>query len=215
MSDDLIYSEFLKALQNYDRAKAIEVAQLALQNNQISIPDLYEKVLAPSLNQVASNTREQEIAIWEEHLYSGIVRSVVESVFPYTQALWKPIGKKAIVLCLEEEYHELGARMTLDYLTLLGFDGYFIGANTPKNEALSAINHFKPDLVCISVTNYFHLTRLHGFIDALKRSNTEKSFKLLVGGYAIHHSSNVKDSLKADYYASTYKDLETVKEDIL
>jgi hypothetical protein len=59
------------------------------------------------------------------------------------------------------------------------------------------------------------LTRLHGFIDALKRSNTEKSFKLLVGGYAIHHSSNVKDSLKADYYAITYKDLETVKEDIL
>ena len=215
MSYDLIYSEFLKALQDFDRAKAIEVAQQALQDNQITIPDLYEKVLAPSLNQVASNTREQQIAIWEEHIYSGIVRSVVESIFPYIQKGSKPIGKKAIVFCLEEEYHELGARMTLDYLTLLGFEGYFIGANTPKNEAISAINHFKPDLVCISVTNYFHLTRLHGFIDALKNTHTETSFKLLVGGYAIHHSSNVKDSLKADYYASTYQDLEAVKEDIL
>ena len=212
MSIDSIYSEFLKALQNFDRGKAIGVAQAALQSNQLTIPELYEQVLAPSLNQVASNNREQEIPIWEEHLYSGIVRSVVESVYPFTVKTWKPIGKKAIILCLEEEYHELGARMTLDYLTLLGFEGYFIGANTPKKEAISAIGYFKPDLVCISVTNYFHLTRLHDFIDAIKN---EGSFKLLVGGYAIHHSSNVKDSLKADFYASTFKDLEAVKEDIL
>lgn len=129
------------------------------------------------------------------------------------------------MVCLEEEHHELGARMSSDYLTLLGFDSFFIGANTPKNEIVNAIETLQPDVVCISVTNYFHLTRLHTLTDMLAKSDVgyiskasttdEKVYKLVVGGYAVHHSSNVASLVKADYLIDSFQDLVPVKEAFL
>lgn len=223
MTKELIHSRFSKALENHNREEAVAIITDALENNQISIQTLYEEVLTQSLNSISSNRQEQSIPIWEEHLSSNIVRTVVELTLPYvyqqreqleanhTQPLNR---KKAVVFCLEEEYHELGARMTTDFLTLLGFDAYFIGANTPKQEIFNAIKHFKPDLVCVSVTNYFHLTKLHRLIEELRTIEVLKHFTFIVGGYAVHNSSDVKSQIKADYYVRTFDDLKAVKEAI-
>lgn len=44
-----------------------------------------------------------------------------------------------------------------DFYTLNGFDTVFVGANTPKEDFVSAINIIKPKYVVISVTNYYNI----------------------------------------------------------
>jgi len=222
---EVLMEQFATALKHHNREEAVKLVKEALENQVVTIPVLYESILAPSLNRIASNSLEQDIPIWEEHISSNIVRTAMEVAFPYVirardaqtkdESIHDNLKKKALVFCLEEEYHELGARMTTDFLTLLDFEAYYIGANTPRQEIIKAFDYFLPDVICISITNYYHLAKLHAFIDQMKSSRIEKPFKLVLGGYAIHHSSNVSDLIKADYYVNTFEDLKKIKEDIL
>ena len=222
MSIDSIKLNFQEALRHHDRALASKVAMDALSLGDIDVRILYEDILAPSLNFISSNLKQQEVPIWEEHVQSNIVRTVLEQAFPYVIQESKlknsnisQANHRALVFCLEEEYHEIGARMTTDFLTILGFDALFIGANTPAAEIIRAIQHFKPILIGCSLTNYYHLTKLHTFVDRLKTETPDLSFKVLVGGYAVFHTSNVKTLIHADYYANTFEDLKQIKEDLL
>lgn len=211
-------TSFGEALLKLDKPQAISLVQKALEEKSVNIVDLYTKILAPSLGKIASNETNQTIPIWQEHVQSGIVRSVLEITYPYlTRSVESSSANslKALVFCLEEEYHELGARMITDFLTLLGFEAIFIGANTPKNEILDAIESLDPDLVCISVTNYFHLTRLKDLIILMNAVFKEKRFKTLVGGYAVDHTPHAKETIGADYFASSFDDLRTIKEALL
>lgn len=215
-----IYSTFKFNLNNYNKALCVNQILDLLNSNSISIVDLYSKILTPSLNSISSDENTQTISIWEEHLQSEIVRTIVELSYPYIIKSSNISSKSpvAIVCCLYEEYHELGARMTTDFLTLLGFNAYFIGANTPKSEIFKTIETLNPTLISISVTNYFHLSKLQDFILELKDnsdSNNTKPCYTVVGGYAIDHTPNAKLNISADFFASSYEDLAKIKEVIL
>jgi len=218
----LLYEAFTRALSARDKARCIQLAREALDSESISIPELYEGVLAMSLYQIASNDKEQKISIWEEHVQSGIVRSVIEISYPYILKMLKKEGNEqlpvAVVFCQEEEYHELGARMATDFLTLLGFEAVFIGANTPAEDALAAVVALKPKLVCISVTSFFHLTKLQNLIQgmrALMVAGRVSQFSIVAGGYAVNNTPGVAAQLKPDYFASCYSDLVKIREAML
>lgn len=216
MSIETIHQNFKNALMQHDRGLAVQIAIEALRSGALDIRSLYEEVLAPSLNQIASNNHEQEVPIWEEHVQSNIVRTVLENAFPYVlKESASTSSMKALIFCVEEEYHEIGARMTTDFLTILGFDATFIGANTPTQEIVRAIKFYQPVLIGCSLTNYYHLTKLHKLIDRLKTELPDQHFKVLVGGYAVFHTSNVKDLIQADYYAHTFEDLLPIKDALL
>ena len=216
-----LFSQFKTALKNYDKRTCIRLVKDALNQKSFTIPEIYEGVLAKSLYDIASNDKEQEIGIWQEHIQSGIVRTVIESSYPYLldskgeDFISRPV---AMVFCPEEEYHELGARMCTDFLTIIGFNSYFIGANTPKEEAFLALKVLKPVVVSISVTNFYHLSRLQELIDELKgfvSTADVDDFKILLGGYAIDHTPQVKDKIKVDYFIRSFEDLLHIKENIL
>lgn len=217
-SNEHLKRKFHEALRDLNKPLAISIIKESLENGTITIIDLYTEILGPSLGTISSNEFNQEISIWEEHIQSGIVRTALEISYPYviskkTQSTG--IASKAIVFCLEEEYHELGARMTSDFLTLLGFETHFIGANTPKKEALDAIEKLDPSLVCISVTNYFHLARLKDLIALIRSNFKNDQTKIVVGGYAIDNTPHAKDEIDTDFFAHSFEDLKKIKEALL
>ena len=204
---------FFERLAAYDKAACVKMVKAALDEKTVSIPDLYTNYFVPALSTIASNDKEQEIPIWAEHLTSGIVRTLIEITYPYIEnatdgAAHRP---KAVVFCLAEEYHELGAKITADMLTLLGYDALFLGANTPSKEAVDAISVLSPDLVCISVSNYYHLAPLKKLLDALEPIKALIGFSTVVGGYAIDHTPQAKATLAADYFAHSFEDLAKIK----
>ncbi len=215
---EALFAEFCDALLRRDKARCVGLALTALDDGTVDIQTLYEFILAPSLAAIASNETEQSIAIWEEHVQSSIVRTIIELCYPRVIALRPGAQGKsrpgAVIFCQTEEYHELGARMTTDFLTLLGFEACFIGANTPHKEALAAVAHIQPQLVCISVTNYFHLSKLKGLIEQL-RSLQSVSIKIVAGGYAIFNTPNARESIPADFFANSYEDLLRIREAVL
>lgn len=220
MSYQKKYSEFLNALHQFDKNAVVAQSMSLLESGQVTIVDLYKNYLAKGLSEIASNNKSQSIPIWQEHVMSNIVRSVIEISYPYVQKEKNNIGNntptlKAVVLCLSEEYHDLGARMVQDFLEILGFDTLFIGANTPDHEIEDAIASIQPNLVCISITSYYHLTQLHKLAESLDAKFTPRQFKLAIGGYAVNSSNNVFKQLSVDHFITSFEDLKDVKEGLL
>ena len=215
---DTIFKEFQEFFEKEDKEGAVNYILAKLEGKEIDIIDLYGSILTPSLNHMKCSLADQRICIWKEHVKTGIVRTIVECCYPYViqkrNALGLPRKGITAVLCPPEEYHDLGARMVADYFTIAGYDTVFVGSNTPYQDFYNAVHGIKPEIVAISVSNFFHLVAAKKMIEELTKV-LNQPLKIVVGGYAFHDDDQKYKVVGADYYAKTFEDiLNIAKEEV-
>lgn len=203
-----LYEAFYDAFEKLEQEKCIELVNDALKSQSISIEDLYENVLRMSMSHLTDVESDVNHKIWKEHIQSGIVRSVIEMVYPYVLSQRNKIAsKRAAVICPDGEQHELGARMVSDYIRMMGFETFFVGRDTPRKELFDLINTLNLDLIAISVTNYYNLSKavqMVAFIEA-----NFPNIKLIVGGKGFEMNPNLFDQNKIEI-THTYEDIKRV-----
>ena len=214
------YKEFLTYLDRQDKEHCVSFVLDKLSSGEIDIVTLYEEILTPSLREQFCRESGTEICIWEEHVRTSIVRTVIECCFPYLIGERDRLyisGKKGqvIVTCPVEEYHEIGARMVADFFTLCGYDVTFVGANTPREEVFSALTFIKPVFIAISVTNYYNLVAARKMINRLKeiRTETKGIFKIIVGGIAFQDNPSSAGEMGADRLLVTFSDIKALSDE--
>ncbi len=189
------------------KSEAVHGALTLLQDKTVDVVTLYESVLEPALNEIECQI-DDPICIWQEHIRTNIVRTIIESAYPYVEEAFQnntyaKQNKKVLVVCPTEEYHEIGARIATDFFYLVGFDVIYVGANTPLQVILSAVTHEDPDILALSVTNRYHLSVTKHLIDAVKQ--IKPTISIYAGGKAFA-SPNVNVDLKPDKVLWTYAD---------
>lgn len=210
------FNEFLSYLKKHDKAKSVSLVLSKLQNDEIDIPSLYMEILAPALN--AIHCEDDDVScIWKEHVQTFIVKTILECCYPIILKIrerenLKELGKKVMVVCPSQEYHDVGARMVCDFFTLVGFECIFIGANTPKEEIAAASKEDKPDIIAISVTNYYHLVELEKLITFLRDISGFKG-KIIVGGNAFSKNPEIYKKLGADALLKSFDDIKKLAEE--
>lgn len=198
--------KFEELFSNKDRYSLLLYVKEILDNKKITVIELYENIIYDALKKIGNSIEKNDMDIWEEHVYSNIVRNIIEISYPYVyESKMDSLGKKSIVFCPTEEYHELGARIISDFLTILGYDTLFIGANTPTETILAFVEKEIPDLVAISVSNYYNLIEVKNIIKEIKTKN--KNIKILVGGRAIADNKDIINNEYIDYYGNTFNEL--------
>ncbi len=205
--------EFKQILESENKEKAVIYALNLLKEQIMDVVNLYSEILTPSLNNMHCSLSDKEVCIWKEHVRTAIVRTIVECCYPYVidKRIKNNTAEKgtAVILCPPEEYHDLGARMTSDYLTLCGYNAVFVGSNTPFLDFYNAVEKIKPDLIAISVSNYYNLVVTKKIIEDLRRKTDRK---IIVGGYAFSLNNNNAAIVGADYYAETFEDIKSIIE---
>ena len=73
--------------------------------------------------------------------------------------------------------------MVADTFELNGWDGYFVGANTPTPELLTKIHETSPDVIGLSLSIYFNLPSLEKMITDIRAEFPETP--IWVGGQAF------------------------------
>lgn len=205
--------EFKQILETENKEKAVEYALALLNDKKIDVIALYSEILAPALNNMYCSLSDKNVCIWKEHVRTAIVRTIVECCYPYV------IDKRnkdntaekgtAVILCPPEEYHDLGARMVADFLTISGYNAVFVGSNTPYSDFYNAVEKIKPDLIAISVSNYYNLVVTKKIIEDLRKKTDSK---IIVGGYAFSMNSDNAFMVGADYYAETFENIKNIVE---
>jgi len=205
---------FLKQFEVYfeeeNKEEAVKYVLKNLQLKELDVLDLYSNILTPLLNNMQCKLEDKRICIWKEHVKTAIVRTIVECCYPYVLQKRDELNiqKKGLVavLCPPDEYHDLGARMVTDFFTLGGYEAIFVGSNTPYKDFYNAIEVIKPEMVAISVSNYYNLVATKKLIEEIKKA-VKQPLKIVVGGYAFHDDDNKYKMVGADFYAKTYEDI--------
>ncbi len=178
----------------------------------ISIIDVYEHYLIPSLANYECDTDHEEICIWKEHTRTSIVRTIIESTYTHLIKAKKQdsVNKFIVLACPQEEYHEIGALISANYFYLMGYKVKYIGANTPSLEIKSAISIMKPDYLALSITNYYNLIQTKKLLEDLKESYPD--LKIILGGQAVIKHAE-QSHIPYDYILNSYKDIEAFRGD--
>lgn len=201
------YDTFISYLEKEDKNRAVQYALSLLEQKSLTIEALYEDILAPSLLFFACKLEDQAICIWKEHTRTSIIRTILEATYPYIierTAAVKKRNRKVVVVCPQEEYHEIGAIMATHYFILAGFNAQYIGANTPKEEIVSAARVLKPDYLALSVTNYYNLFTTRRVVEEVKRDYPHVT--IIIGGQAFTQKG-ATDHIPFDIHLEHMKDI--------
>lgn len=219
MCNDLkkYYTHLRDCLDGLQKEKAVGYAMALLTEKKVSLVELYEQILTPILNGIVIERADEDGAIWKEHAMTSIVRTIVECAYPFVVKKTEKdsngvSGGKVMILCPEEEYHELGARMGADFYALNGFEVCFIGANTPMENFISAYNALKPDIVSISVTNYLNLISLKKIVKQI-REKVGNNVKIVLSGSAFTSAQRTAEEFDADIYVANFEDIKALRRD--
>ena len=113
----------------------------------------------------------------------------------------KRIGKTFVAACVGGELHEIGIRMVSDFFEIEGWDTYYLGANTPADTILQAIDDNQAQLVGLSAAMPYHRKLIRETISKIRNSDTGKNVKIIIGGNAINIRKGQYDSFGADGFA--------------
>lgn len=202
--------KLIQLIHEENQAKATLFALEMLDNKEVDVIDLFQNILTEALYRIECAELDKE-CIWREHIKTSIVRTIIEVSYPYVLKKIESIeknGKKVLIVCPVEEYHEIGARMAHTFFTLHGFDSVFIGANTPLNVVLDSVKYMQPDFVAISVTNFYNIIKAKEIVSAIKLHNPNT--KIIAGGQAFENDAAL-ETVQADYHISSFDSIKDIK----
>ena len=168
-----VFDAVSAALAAHDKPSAVHVAIDAVANGQVTIPVLYRDVLTAILAATGTAWQRGTVAIWEEHLASATVRTIVEMLYPAVQKARvgaAESGQSVLLACPPEESHDLGLRMVSDRFDMAGWQTYFLGPDTPVEEIADAAARLGVHAVVMTSSTHFHRLAVRHAVDELKRA---------------------------------------------
>jgi len=177
-----IKQAYLTHLNALDRDACVSLIVSAVENHQVDLYHVYSEILSHALDEVENMDHN----IWEEHIKTQIVRTTLESLYPFVIKQGPEKKAKIAVVCPEGEYHELGGRLVSDYFRLLGFEVYYLGNSLPKHELIDLVKECDLNALAISVANFYTISALNAMIKLVNEANPK--LPIILGGRAVEHN---------------------------
>lgn len=151
-------------------------------DQEMVIKDIYEQLFRRSLYQVGDYWERNMVSVATEHMATAITENMMIKLQPHLFTTDRT-GKKAVIACVANEYHQVGAKMIADTFEMNGWDGYFIGANTPIKELIRFIESQQPQVIGLSLSIYFNIPELRKTLQQLRAAFT--NIPVIFGGQAF------------------------------
>jgi methanogenic corrinoid protein MtbC1 len=170
---DALLARLDDRLVSHDRAGFVAEALRAVDDGEIDVQTLYHDVLVPLMKTVGERWQHGSMRIWEEHLSSAAVRTVVEALYPRIQGLKAASGVPAtrgvLLACPSGEEHDLGLRMLSDVFEVNGWKTYYLGPDTPTIQLADAARMLEVELMVLASVTLFEQVKTRSILDELHR----------------------------------------------
>lgn len=174
-------ARYLDAALSGRRRAALDVAHAALSAGWAPI-DVYERIFSRAQRELGRRWQENLISVADEHVASAITQWALAQVHERHVPSRAPLGK-ALLFAVEGEQHQLGLTLVADALELDGWSVVLVGAHTPIEAALRAIDEHRPSVVGLGVTM---LANLPATLDAVAAARERwPSLTIVVGGRGL------------------------------
>jgi methanogenic corrinoid protein MtbC1 len=159
---------------DHDRPAMVAEALRAIDAGEVTVPVLYHDVLVPLMKRIGEGWQLGRLRVWEEHLVSAGVRTIVESLHPRVMELkaagataGTTAGRSVLLACPPGEEHDLGLRMLADVFEVNGWTTYYLGADTPTLQIADAAAMLAVDLVVLASVTLFDQVQTRRVLDDL------------------------------------------------
>ena len=170
-------SELAQAFAEHDKPAFVRTAVEAVTSGAISIPKLYRDVLTPLLVQAGASWQHGRLTIWEEHLASAMVRTVVEIVYPgvlKAKAAVPPAGAASCWPARPKRVTTSVCAWSADRFDMAGWTTYFLGADTPVDDVADAARRLGVDALVLSSSTHYHRVALRRAVDQLRAAAADR-----------------------------------------
>lgn len=188
----------LEALLCLDTSAGREIVESALDAG-MPLLQVYTEVIPPMMREIGRLWQRNEISVAHEHFCSGAVESIVSGFYRRILTSSRSRERSMMVVCVEGEQHQLGARVVADVFELNGWRTSFLGANLPQRDLVALMEEARPDLIALSAAMPNHLVKLASTIEAVRGAS---NVPIMVGGYLFNGRPNLAERLGADGHAS-------------
>lgn len=190
---------YLDLVLGRNRSRALELITDEVAKGT-PVGEIYLRVFQPVQREIGRLWQTGNISVAEEHYSTAITQLIMSQLYPRIFATPRK-GCRMVAVTVEGEYHEMGIRMVCDLFELDGWDTYFLGASTPENAIIAAVHDWQPDLVAVSATMTFNVSKAARLIEEIKNARKETKPAVIVGGLPFNVVPRLWEKLGADGYA--------------
>ena len=195
--------QYLKLLIEGNRKEA-QALITRLVENKHSISSIYENVFKVTQYEVGLLWQTNKITVAHEHYCTAATQLIMSSL--YSSVFESPKNRGKLVACtISGDLHELGIRMMSDLFEMDGWDTYYMGSNMPDVNVITALKEQAPDILAISVTIPFHLSKAERLIKKIRSDKAFDKLKIIVGGYTFNLAPALWKKVGADGMAQNAK----------
>lgn len=171
----------------------------------MSLATIAEEVILPAMREVGEMWRTGKISVLDEHLAT---LATIEALAMLQSANEKKAEAErlALVGCAEGELHQLAAMLVRDLLESNGWRVIYFSSPTPLFSFAEAVDRFKPQLVCISITMADNIERARRDYEDLRRAAERQHTRVVLGGAALTDDA-VRARFPESIYAGSLQDL--------
>ncbi len=181
MISEPLYKEYLSLLLEGNKSGCARIVE-RLMAEKIDLETLYLSLFKRSLYEIGEMWVANKVSVATEHLCTAITEGLMTQAYPliFNQA---HTGKRAVIACVANEYHQIGGKMVADVLELHGWDTYFLGSSVPVDGLMAMIQEKKPHLLCLSLSISSNIDSLERAIMRVREKWPE--LPIFVGGKAF------------------------------
>lgn len=200
--------DFLQALLEGNRKAAQETVGTVMRN-QGALVDVEISVIQPAMYDIGFLWQRSRITVAQEHMATAISQNVMARLFAEAEFA-EPLNRKAVFACVPGNHHSLGLRMVSDAFEVAGWTVQFLGADVPGQDLITQIDHWRPELVGLSISLPGHIGIARDIIRKLRAELGSQCPALLIGGLASNQAEGLWKAVDADLWAANARD--TLKE---
>lgn len=206
------YKKIQLAFMNHlFQGKTEEAIRVVLDNavDNESVFALFDKVLRKTSIEVGERWHQGRLNVAWEHYAMGVIDKIVSQLSAKLER--EPAsGKTAICLTYSSDPHTLAIKMISEFLSVRGYQTFYLGTNTTTDSLIEMFKQLKPDILAISVTMAYHLDGLKNLLDRIYDLCDCSKMKIIVGGQAFDRNKDFYKSTNADYYAADFWEFEKI-----
>ena len=193
-----IAATLTEALVAGNRAAAGEIILGRVRDGD-SLLDIGIGVVQPAMYDVGDLWQSSRVSIAQEHLATAITQTLMAQAFAHAEFA-PATNRKALFTCVQGNDHTLGIRMVSDAFEVAGWDVQFLGANTPARSLVKQVNHFRPELVGLSVAMPQQVAALKMAIQQIRAEMGCRRPTIMVGGLTLNQFDDLRGEIDADLW---------------
>ena len=199
------YRNYFERLLAGDRIRCASLVQDQMRQG-VLLKSIYVDLMQRAMYEVGSLWERNLVSVATEHLAAAITEVLMTLLYP--RMFSRPHkDRRAVIACVPQERHQIGARMVADFFELHGWHGFFLGADTPSADLVRMIRERDVDVVGLSMSVLFNRPHLEEMLAAI--TGEFPTLDLLLGGHAFSGEGagrDVREELLQRYQRLRYFD---------